>query len=235
MSLSHSKTESFELFNDIASRYDSINTVLSFGLHYNWRRKIRKTLPRGSNLAVLDLATGTADVAIELSKSERVSRVDGLDMSAGMVENGNRKISKKGLDRTISLKVGDAQNLPYADNSYDAITISFGIRNMPNPLKCLQECYRVLKPGGRLIVLEFALPRSKIVRFGHLYYLRHILPRIGKLLSGHDVAYRYLNQTIEEFPCGTQFTALMRDAGLGSCRYEELTAGIVNLYWGDKH
>lgn len=234
MTLSYSKTESFKLFNDIAGRYDLINSILSFGLHYGWRRLIRKTLPRREDIAVLDLATGTGDVAIELSKAKNVSKVDGLDMSIGMVEEGRKKLASKGLDNKIRLSVGDAQSLPFEDNSYDAVTISFGIRNIPDVPKCLKECRRVLKPGGRLIILEFALPSSKLVRAGHLFYLRNILPKIGKALSGNDVAYTYLNETIEEFPYGEAFTSLMRDSGLENNRYEELTGGIVNIYWGDK-
>ncbi|SME93541.1 bifunctional demethylmenaquinone methyltransferase/2-methoxy-6-polyprenyl-1,4-benzoquinol methylase UbiE [Pseudobacteriovorax antillogorgiicola] len=235
MSLSHSKTESFKLFNEIAGRYDLINSVLSFGLHYQWRRLIRKTLPRRNNIKVLDLATGTGDVALELVKAPQVSRVDGLDMSIGMVEKGRRKVQAKNLKQKIDLKVGDAQALPFPDNAYDAITISFGIRNIPDVPLCLEECYRVLRPGGRLIVLEFALPSSKLVRAGHLFYLRNILPKIGKALSGHEVAYKYLNETIEDFPFGERFTKLMADSGLENNRFEELTGGIVNIYWGDKN
>ena len=235
MSLSHSKTESFKLFNDIAGRYDIINSVLSFGLHYGWRRLIRKTLPRRPNQKVLDLATGTGDVALELIRSPYVKKVDGLDMSSGMVDEGVKKVAKKGLDKKIHLRVGDAQQLPFEDNSYDAVTISFGIRNIPDVPRCLRECYRVLKPGGRLIILEFALPSSKLLRAGHLFYLRNILPVIGKALSGNDVAYKYLNETIEEFPFSEDFTQLMYESGLENNRYEELTGGIVNIYWGDKN
>ncbi|NRA64634.1 MAG: bifunctional demethylmenaquinone methyltransferase/2-methoxy-6-polyprenyl-1,4-benzoquinol methylase UbiE [Pseudobacteriovorax sp.] len=235
MALSYSKNQSFKLFDDIAGRYDFINSVLSMGLHYRWRNLIRATLPRRNNLKVLDLATGTADVAIELVKSPSVKKVDGLDMSVGMIGMGREKLKKKRLDQKIKLEVGDAQELPWADNTYDAVTISFGIRNIPDFEKCLRECYRVLKPGGRVIVLEFALPESKIVRSGHLFYLRRILPKIGKVLSGNNVAYTYLNETIEEFPYGQQFVQAMRRSGFESTRYEDLTMGIVNIYWGDKH
>lgn len=235
MSLSYSKSESFKLFDSIASRYDIINSVLSFGLHYGWRKLIRETLPRRPDIVVLDLATGTGDVAIELTKAPNLVRVDGLDMSFGMVEEGRRKVQRKALQKKISLKVGDAQKIPAEDASYDAVTISFGIRNIPDVDRCLRECYRVLKPGGRLIVLEFALPSSRIVRRAHLFYLRKILPKIGKTLSGHETAYRYLNETIEEFPYGESFVKLMAGSGLENNRYEELTGGIVNIYWGDKN
>lgn len=235
MALSHPKKQSFELFNEISGRYDVINSVLSLGLHGKWRRLIRQTLPAGEDLRVLDLATGTADVAIELVKSPRVARVEGYDMSVGMIEKGRQKLKKRKLNKKIELSVGDAQKLPWDDGVFDAVTISFGIRNIPDFRRCLRESLRVLKPGGRMIVLEFALPASKLVRSGHLFYLRNILPKIGKVLSGHDVAYSYLNETIEEFPYGQEFTAIMRESGFDNTRYEDLTAGIVNLYWGDKN
>ena len=235
MSVSFSKTESFKLFDSIARRYDIINSVLSFGLHYGWRRIVRETLPKRPNIQVLDLATGTGDVALELVKSDNVARVDGLDMSAGMVEQGNKKVRKKSLHEKISLKVGDAQDIPVEDCTYDAVTISFGIRNIPDVEKCLRECFRVLKPGGRLIVLEFALPSSALLRKAHLFYLRNLLPKIGKALSGHDIAYKYLNETIEEFPYGPSFVDLINRCGFENNRYEELTGGIVNIYWGDKN
>ena len=234
MALSHSKKQSFELFNDIAERYDFINSVLSVGLHGRWRRLIRETLPAGKNLNVLDLATGTADVAIELVKSPDVAAVVGYDMSVGMVEKGRTKLKKKGLSDQIELLVGDAQNLPWPEHSYDAVTISFGIRNIPDFRRCIAESYRVLKPGGRMIVLEFSLPERRVVRAGHLLYLRKVLPKIGKFLSGNAVAYSYLNETIEEFPYGQEFADIMRSCGFEVARFESLSMGIVNLYWGDK-
>ena len=132
--------------------------------------------------------------------------------------------------------MGDAQSLPFADKSYDAVTISFGIRNIPDVAKCISEYYRVLKPGGRLIILEFALHVEAYEKLAPVL-LRNILPKIGKALSGNDVAYKYLNlnETIEEFPYGERFTTIMDGCGFDTTRFDELTMGIVNLYWGDKH
>lgn len=222
------------MFDAIAGNYDFVNSVLSLGLHARWRTKIRRSLPAGSGLEVLDLATGTGDVAIEISRDRRVSRVEGLDLSVGMLEYGQRKVVARGLTGRIKLSEGDAQAIPYADGSYDAVTISFGIRNVPDVLKCMRESLRVLKSGGRFIVLEFALPKSHIFRAIHLFYLRHVLPHLGRMLSGHDSAYRYLNETIEEFPHGSEFLALMRQAGFKETRFTPLTFGIVNLYIGEK-
>ena len=234
MELSHSKSDSFKIFDNIAKKYDFINSVLSFGLHGVWRRKLSWMLPRVRDMKVLDLATGTADVAIELVNNENVVHVDGLDMSKGMVEVGRKKLQDLGLDSKIKLHIGDAQNIPFEDEQYNAVTMSFGIRNVPSPLKCLQDSFRVLKKDGRVLILEFGLPSSKIVRAGHLFYLRHILPIIGNRLSGSSFAYTYLNETIETFPYGDNFVEIMKEAGFSHTNYQKLLFGGVNLYWGIK-
>ena len=234
MELSHSKSDSFKIFDNIASKYDFINSVLSFGLHGVWRRRLAWMMPRTTNMKVLDLATGTADVAIELVNNENVTHVDGLDMSKGMVEVGREKLASLGLDNKIKLHIGDAQEIPFEDNQYNAVSMSFGIRNVPSPLKCLQEAHRVLKADGRMLVLEFGLPSSKLVRAGHLFYLRNILPIIGNRLSGSSFAYTYLNETIETFPYGDDFKAIMKEAGFKHSNYQKLLFGGVHLYWGIK-
>lgn len=234
MTLPYAKSDSYKIFDSIAGRYDLINTVLSLGLHRIWRRKLRQNLPVHSQQIVLDLATGTADVAIELVKDARIDKVVGIDMSEGMIAIGRSKLRKMGLNSRIQLQVDDAQKLSFATSQFDAATMSFGIRNVPDVSACLSEIYRVLKPGGRGLVLEFALPSSKIMRGLHLFYLRKILPLVGRVLSGHGTAYTYLNQTIEEFPYGENFVALMRKAGFQNATHRSLTFGIVNLYWGDK-
>ncbi|MBC7530113.1 MAG: bifunctional demethylmenaquinone methyltransferase/2-methoxy-6-polyprenyl-1,4-benzoquinol methylase UbiE [Oligoflexus sp.] len=234
MTLPYAKSDSYKIFDSIAGRYDLINTVLSLGLHRIWRREMRRKLPVHSEQIVLDLATGTADVAIELVKDVRIDKVVGVDMSEGMIGIGRVKLRKMGLNNRIQLQVGDAQKLSYTANQFDAATMSFGIRNVPDVNACLSEIYRVLKPGGRGLILEFALPSSKVMRALHLFYLRKILPLVGRVLSGHGTAYTYLNQTIEEFPYGENFVALMRKAGFQNATHRSLTFGIVNLYWGDK-
>jgi demethylmenaquinone methyltransferase/2-methoxy-6-polyprenyl-1,4-benzoquinol methylase len=234
MTLPHAKSESYRIFDAIAGRYDIINTVLSGGLHRLWRRAIRRALPTRARMKILDLATGTADVALELVKHPEVEAVTGLDLSVGMISLGREKVAARGLGQRIQLEVGDAQRLPYAAESFDAVTMSFGIRNVPDVEACLREIHRVLKPGGRGLILEFALPSSAVIRAGHLFYLRRILPHIGRMLSGHATAYSYLNQTIEEFPYGSAFVTLMRKAGFKQAGFHSLSLGIVNLYWGDK-
>lgn len=234
MNLPHAKSESYKLFDAIAGRYDVINTILSGGLHHFWRKALRRKLPESEEQRVLDLATGTADVALELVQDPKVSKVFGIDLSRGMIDEGRAKVHRLHLDQRIQLDVGDAQALSFTDEQFHTATVSFGIRNMPDVPACLREMHRVLKPGGRCLILEFALPSSKVVRQLHLFYLRRILPVIGRMLSGHSTAYRYLNQTIEEFPYGPAFVALMREAGFENAGFRALTFGIVNLYWGDK-
>lgn len=234
MSLPYAKSDSYKIFDAIAGRYDVINTVLSGGLHRLWRKELRRKLPENTDQIILDLATGTADVAIELSKDSRVAKIVGVDLSEGMIAVGRHKLKKIGLDHLIQLHVGDAQKLTYTNDQFDAVTMSFGIRNVPDVSACLHEIHRVLKPSGRALILEFALPNSRLMRKLHLFYLRRILPIIGRAMSGHGTAYTYLNQTIEEFPYGEGFVDLMRKAGFANARHLPLTFGIVNLYWGDK-
>lgn len=234
MPLPHAKQESYRIFDAIAGRYDLINTVLSGGLHRLWRRALRLALPQKINMQVLDLATGTGDVAIELVKNPHVRQVKGLDLSKGMIARGQEKIAAIGLADRIALQVGDAQKIPFPDASFDAVTLSFGIRNVADVPRCLSEIYRVLKPGGRCLILEFGLPRQKILRAAHLFYLRHILPGLGRALSGHPTAYSYLNQTIEEFPYGEAFAELLSNAGFADADFTPMSAGIVQLYRGDK-
>lgn len=234
MSIPMKKSESYRIFDAIASRYDFVNSVLSFGLHHVWRKRIRKELPKDTNLKVLDLATGTGDVALELAQSPQVQHITGIDLSEEMLAVGRTKVTARGLDKQIDMLNCNAQDLKFADNSFNATTMSFGIRNVPDVVACLRECHRVLKPGGRTLVMEFGLPKSRIVRFGHLFYLRNILPALGNMLTGHDFAYSYLNKTIETFPYGEDFLKLMREAGFKKVGCISLTFGIVNLYWGDK-
>lgn len=234
MPLPHAKIESYRIFDAIAGRYDTINTVLSGGLHRIWRRAMRKALPQKLNLQVLDLATGTGDVALELIKNPHVQKVRGLDLSQGMIAKGREKVEAAGHSGKITLDVGDAQKIPFPDASFDAVTMSFGIRNVADVKLCLSEIYRVLRPGGRCLILEFGLPQSRVLRAGHLFYLRHILPGLGRMLSGHATAYSYLNQTIEEFPYGAAFAELLTNAGFTDAQYRPMSGGIVHLYRGDK-
>ena len=236
MTASLAKKESFKIFDAIAGRYDFVNSILSLGLHHGWRRALTAEAIAGARpdrkIAVLDLATGTGDVALALAREDQVGSVMGIDLSEGMLAVGRQKIIAQGAASKVKLEAGDAMDL--RRSGFDSATMAFGIRNVPDPLRCLSEIYRALRPGGRVVILEFALPRSRWFRALHLFYLRHVLPHIGRALSGHQFAYRYLNETIESFPYGDAFTLLMRRAGFLDTIATPLTFGIVNLYRGVK-
>lgn len=228
------KKESWKIFDEIAGTYDLLNRILSCGIDVYWRRKLLKNLPQRNNLIALDLATGTGDVALVLAKSPKIDKITGLDLSRGMVELGKVKVKKANKENKIALHIGDGCNIPAADSTVDVVTISFGIRNFPDPQKSLREIYRVLKPNGRVMIMEFGLPKNKLVHAVYMFYFRHLLPFVGNLLSKHRDAYTYLNETVEDFAYGDDFTAWMKEAGFNNARFEELTFGIANLYIGDK-
>lgn len=191
-------------------------------------------LPAGDKLSVLDVATGTADQLFSLIRHEpRVEKGVGLDMSEKMLEVGRQKVAERGLTERIQLRTGDAVSIPEGDGLYDAVTISFGIRNVVDVVKALTEMRRVLRPGGRVLVLEFSLPSFAPFRVFYLFYLRRILPVLGGWLSGDREAYHYLNVTVETFPYGQAFCALMTKAGLVSVAAHPLTFGIATIYQGD--
>lgn len=225
----------WQMFDRIAERYDFLNHTLSMGIDIGWRRRMSELLPSKPGLQVLDLATGTADIPLSFcAENADVSYVLGMDLAEKMLEIGRQKITASGRDGQIELKTGDAMAVPSKDQLFDAATISFGIRNVPNVSTTLEEMFRVLKPGGVALILEFSTPEMPGMKQGYLFYLRHVLPRIGSLISGDDYAYRYLNQTIETFPYGQEFCDLMIEAGFIDVCYEPQTAGIATIYRGLK-
>lgn len=221
------------MFNRIAHRYDLLNHLLSANRDKRWRRKLVDLLPPGDNLHVLDLATGTGDQLLSAFESGRVAQGTGLDPAEKMLAIGREKIAARGLSDKLRLTTGIAESLPVADNSMDAITISFGIRNVTDVQMALSEMTRALRPGGRALILEFSLPSNVLIRQLYLFYFRHVLPRLGALISGDASAYRYLNQTVETFPYGDDFLSLMRQAGFAHVEKLPLTFGIATIYRGD--
>lgn len=223
------------MFDDIAPRYDLLNRLLSFGTDCGWRNRMARRLPEREGLSVLDLATGTADQAIAvIRKNRRVAAVTGLDLSEQMLAIGRGKVERLGLAGRIRLGTGDATAIPEPASSFDAITISFGIRNVTSVPVALADMFRVLKPGGRLLILEGTVPAGKLCRSFYLFYMRHVLPRVAGLVCGKPDAYRYLNRTIESFPAREDFCALMRAAGFVGVSHTALTLGAATLYQGDK-
>lgn len=224
--------DSWRMFDRIAPRYDLLNRLLSFRRDVAWRKALVQALPAGDNLRVLDLATGTADVLLSLAAAHgKVRRGTGLDKSAGMIARAKPKIT--GAGAVLDLVRGDACGLGFRDASFDAVTIAFGIRNVPDVPAALREMRRVLRPRGRALILEFSLPANAIIRSGYLLYFRHVLPRIGGVVSGDAQAYRYLNESVESFPYGEAFLNLMRDADFRDVVARPLSSGIATLYTGD--
>lgn len=229
------KSKTYLMFDRIAKTYDPLNRVLSMGIDNMWRRRMVKHLPEGESLALLDLATGTGDQLIEMCNREpRITKALGMDMSEGMLEIGREKLKDHKLPEGTTLKTGDATDIPVEDASFDVTTITFGIRNVNNVPASLREMHRVLRPGGRSLILEFALPSNALFRGLYLLYFRRILPFIGSIVSGDKHAYSYLNQSVEAFPYGDKFCDMMRDAGFQNVKATPLTFGIAMIYQGDK-
>jgi len=219
------------MFDAIAGRYDLLNTVLSGGLDRYWRRRAIATLKLTGKERVLDVCTGTADVAIGAARrATGAARVVGVDFSGAMLAHGLVKVKHAALSNRIQLIRGDAMALPAADASVDAATIAFGIRNVQRADVACRELSRVLRPGGRLAILEFGLPVIPAVRPLYLWYFNHVLPRIGRAVSRHDAAYTYLPESVGSFQFGEEFARILRDAGFSQVKASPLAFGIVYLY-----
>ncbi|MEJ2635318.1 MAG: bifunctional demethylmenaquinone methyltransferase/2-methoxy-6-polyprenyl-1,4-benzoquinol methylase UbiE [Calditrichia bacterium] len=232
---SPTRREVWRMFDRIAQRYDLLNRLLSLRQDVAWRNKLAENLTDVRDQKILDLATGTADVLLSLfHQTDKADAAAGIDMSDRMLRIGREKIQKNGLSHAIALFPGDAMHIPFRNNSFDAVTIAFGIRNVLDVNRSLREMYRTLKPGGRVLILEFSLPANRLIRQLYLFYFRNILPRIGGVISGDSYAYRYLNRTVETFPYGEAFCELLRDAGFQNVRTIPLTFGIASIYRGNK-
>lgn len=222
------------MFNDISARYDFLNRFLSAGIDVRWRRKAISHLSEINPKIILDVATGTADVAIMASRLLKPERIVGIDISEGMLEIGRNKVNSQGLSNTIELLKGDSEAINFADNSFDAITVAFGVRNFQHLEKGLEEIKRVLKPGGKLVVLEFSKPTLPIVRSVYNFYMKTVTPNMGKLFSKNRHAYEYLDESIKKFPEGKNFTAILDKLGYRHTYYKPLSLGICSIYCGSK-
>ena len=229
------KEQVSRMFDRIAPYYDFLNRFLSLGIDVRWRNKAIAQLDPKQHHLILDVATGTADVALQTIRQQpSVTHITGIDISNEMLEVGREKIKKAGLTQKIALQQGDSENLPFADNTFDAITVAFGVRNFEDLQAGLREMCRVLKPEGRLVVLEFSRPR--LFPFKQLFnlYFRYILPAIGRLTSKDPTAYRYLYESVQAFPDGADFMAIMAKTGYKSNRCIPLSLGICSIYVGEK-
>lgn len=228
------KEQIAQMFDNVAPTYDALNRFLSLGIDVYWRKKAIAKLKSDAPQIVLDVATGTADVAIETNKQLSPSKIFGIDISAQMLEVGRKKIHQLGVGNVIELQLGDSEKLDFQDNSFDAATLSFGVRNFENVEKGLSEIHRVLKPNGKLIVLEFAKPKIFPLKQLFNIYFKYILPLIGKMTSKDPRAYTYLYESVQAFPDREAFTALMQKAGFKKASFEAWTIGIVCCYVGEK-
>lgn len=221
------------MFNNIAGRYDFLNHFLSAGVDYTWRKKVIRILEKYQPRKILDVATGTADLAIAETKLHP-EEVVGVDIADQMLDFGRKKIAKKKLQHVISLENGDSENLRFPDSSFDAVTVAFGVRNFEDLDKGLREMYRVLNPGGVAVILEFSSPRHFPVKQVYNFYFKNILPLAGKLISKHNSAYNYLPESVSAFPDGNDFLDHMHSAGFKNTSARSLTFGIASIYTGVK-
>jgi demethylmenaquinone methyltransferase/2-methoxy-6-polyprenyl-1,4-benzoquinol methylase len=217
------------MFNSIARRYDVLNRLLSMRLDVGWRNRAIAALDPQPGQVILDLCTGTGDFGLAALAGHDI-RVIGLDVARDMVALGREKVRRRGLESRFRFGVADAEALPLADRSIDGALIAFGIRNVVNRGRALAELARVLRPGGRLVILEFGVPPNAAFRGLYFFYFRHILPVIGGLLSGNRAAYTYLPESVRRFPAPEEFCALARDAGFSGAGWSRLSGGIVTLY-----
>jgi demethylmenaquinone methyltransferase/2-methoxy-6-polyprenyl-1,4-benzoquinol methylase len=223
-----------QMFGAIAPRYDFLNRLLSFGIDRRWRKKAVRLLKYREGARILDVATGTGDVALEIARCTPASvKVTGADFCREMVELGEVKVAASPYAGRIDLKVAPCEDLPFANDTFDSITIAFGIRNVVDRKLGLAEMWRVMRPGGRMIILEFSTPRSRLFRQLYYFYFRRLLPIVGGLFSRYN-AYKYLPDSVLEFPSHEEFSKMISEAGFRNIHIHELTFGIASIYAGEK-
>jgi demethylmenaquinone methyltransferase / 2-methoxy-6-polyprenyl-1,4-benzoquinol methylase len=227
------KEQVAQMFNDIAGRYDLLNRLLSGGIDIYWRKRALRELKDIKPRTILDVATGTADLAIMAEKSMHPDKITGIDISEGMLELGRKKIAAAGFSN-IELQKGDSEKINFPDNSFDAITVSFGVRNFENLGNGLTEMYRVLKPGGKLVVLEFSKPKASAFKGIYKLYMNVVAPGVGKMISKNQAAYQYLNDSVQVFPEGQDFIKILETNGFSKTSLKALSWGICTIYCGIK-
>jgi demethylmenaquinone methyltransferase / 2-methoxy-6-polyprenyl-1,4-benzoquinol methylase len=226
---SRKKEQVARMFDSISGKYDFLNHFLSLGIDIHWRRKAVKLLAADQPKIILDVATGTGDFAVEMLRLNP-EKVIGVDISEGMLAVGRKKLKERGLDQLIELRTGDSESLPFEENKFDAVVVAFGVRNFENLEKGLAEMQRVLKPGGRLVVLEFSRPRMFPFRQLYHFYFTFVLPKIGRMISRDPAAYTYLPESVLAFPDGEDFIGILKKTGFTYTTCQPLTLGISSLY-----
>ncbi len=228
------KRQVSRMFDTIAPYYDFLNRFLSLGIDISWRKKAIDTLKDSNKELILDVATGTADMPIMMMKRIKPTKVIGLDISKEMLEVGRKKVAKNGMEKAIELTYGDSENLPFEDNSFDAVTVAFGVRNFENIDKGILEMKRVLKPNGKMVILEFSKPTIFPFKQGFNLYFKYILPFIGKVTSKDPKAYEYLYRSVQAFPDGEKFVNILKKHGFKNNKCKPLTLGICSIYTSEK-
>jgi len=223
-----------QMFDGIAGRYDMLNHLLSFGIDRYWRRMAVNELKSFMPHNILDIATGTGDLAIETAKNMSPAKIHAVDISKRMLEVAKHKINQQHLENSISLKCANALDLPFEDNTFDAVTVAFGIRNFTSVQKGISEMRRVLKPKGHLCILEFSEPEYSIIKKTYNFYFSKVLPKVGNRIAQHNFAYDYLQKSVVDFPSGQAFIQLLLEEGLINTIHKPLTFGIVSLYLAEK-
>lgn len=227
------KEQVADMFNNIAGKYDFLNHFLSMGIDKGWRKKAIAEIAKVSPKHILDVATGTGDLAIAAAQL-RPDSITGIDIAAQMLDVGRAKLKDKGLDQLITMQVGDSEALPFEDNSFDAITCAYGVRNFEHLQAGLKEMNRVMRPGGKLAILEFSHPKKFPVKQGYQFYFKYILPALGKVVSKHSTAYSYLPESVMAFPEGQRFCTILTECGFKEAHARPLTFGITTLYTATK-
>lgn len=227
------KEQVTKMFDTISKNYDGLNRVISFGIDIKWRKKVVEILKKEQPNSILDIATGTGDLAIALTKTG-AKKIVGLDISPGMLAVGKEKVTDKNLDNTIEMVVGDSENLVFDANSFDAVTVSFGVRNFETLETGMAEILRVLKPNGTLVVLETSVPTKTPYKQGYNFYTKNILPLIGKIFSKDDLAYGYLSESASVFPHGENFNNILREIGFIDVTNKPQTFGVASIYVAKK-
>ena len=218
-----------QMFDNISPKYDLLNRVLSMGIDIQWRKDVIIMVKASNPQTILDIATGTGDLAIMMAKNTN-AKITGLDLSAGMLDVGRKKVKEAGLDSRIEMVQGDSENLPFQDNSFDCITVSFGVRNFENLEKGLAEINRVLKPGGTFVILEFSYPTAFPMKQLYTFYSKNILPAIGKMVSKDQSAYTYLPDSVRAFPHGEEMKNILKSVNFTQPIDKKLTFGIASIY-----
>ncbi len=227
------KEQVTQMFDTISENYDGLNRVISFGIDIKWRKRVVAILKMKKPEILLDIATGTGDLAINLVQTG-ARKIVGLDISPGMLEVGKRKVLEKHMEKTIEMIEGDSENLPFEDNMFDAVTVAFGVRNFETLEKGLSEIHRVLKPTGTIVVLETSVPTKTPYKQGYHFYTKNILPRIGRLFSKDDSAYAYLSESASVFPHGENFNNILRKIGFIDVVNKPQTFGVASIYVATK-